>query len=82
MLLAHDGDVGDAARSATTSRAPYRSWHGSPSREDSEIPLIVANRHHAAGEIGHWVDHELGPRPFIQHVTDLILGLRGGALGD
>jgi hypothetical protein len=60
----------------------YRSWHGSPSKRDSEIPLIVANRHHAAGEIGHWVEHELGPRPFIQHVTDLILGLRGGALGD
>lgn len=60
----------------------YWSWHGSPSRADSEIPRIVANRHHRAAEIGRWVKHQLGPRPLIQHLTDRVLGLRAGELGE
>lgn len=60
----------------------YRSWHGSPSKADSEIPLIVANRHHSAAQIGPWVKHVIGPRPYLQHLTDLMLGLRAGDLGE
>ena len=60
----------------------YRSWHGSPSKADSEIPLIVANHHHSAAQIGPWVKHAISPRPYIQHLTDVILGLRAGELGE
>ena len=58
----------------------YRSWHGSPSRADSEIPLIVANKRHGRGEIREWVQGVLGNDPAQSKVTDLILGLRSGAL--
>jgi hypothetical protein len=81
MLLAHFGDVDQPAQRYYFAHL-YRSWHGSPSRADSEIPLIVANRHHDAAEIGPWVRHQLGPRPFLQHLTDVILGLRAGELGE
>ncbi|MCX5741089.1 MAG: alkaline phosphatase family protein [Proteobacteria bacterium] len=80
LLLAHNGD-----RARPEDRfyfaAPYRSWHGSPSRQDSEIPLIVASSTHTAAEIGAYVGTLLGDRPFQQRVADLLLGLRAGALG-
>jgi hypothetical protein len=60
----------------------YRSWHGSASKRDSEIPLIVANYHHRTPEIGAWVKQTIGARPYIQRLTDVILGLRAGQLGE
>ncbi len=80
MLLARFGEV---ARPEDRYYFAHldRSWHGSPSKQDSEIPLIVANAHHTAAEIAPWVKHVLGPRPYIQHLTDVILGLRAGELG-
>lgn len=81
MLLSQFGNVADPA-SRYYFAGLYRSWHGSPSRADSEIPLIVANRHHDAAAIGRWVRRQLGPRPFIQHLTDILLGLRAGELGE
>ena len=80
VLVAQNGD-----RARPDDRyyfaARYHSWHGSPSRADSEIPLIVANRHHKAAQIGAWVDSVLGDRPHAPKLTSIILGLRGGALG-
>jgi hypothetical protein len=81
LLLAQFGNV-ERPEDRYYFAGLYRSWHGSPSRADSEIPLIVANRHHRAAEIGRWVKHALGPRPFLQQLTDVILGLRAGALGE
>jgi hypothetical protein len=83
------GDVVLIARNGNEARRenrfyfarPYQSWHGSPSRRDSEVPLIVANRHHDAATIGKWVRAQLGARPFSQRLTDLMIGLRDGALG-
>lgn len=60
---------------------PKEVKHGSPSKQDSEIPLIVANSRHAVAEIGAYVSKLLGDRPFQQKVTDVLLGLRAGALG-
>jgi hypothetical protein len=75
LLLAHNGD-----RSKPEDRyyfaGPYRSWHGSPSRGDSELPLIVANAKQRAGVIGKRIRRVLGGRPFQQKVTDVILELR------
>jgi hypothetical protein len=81
LLLAHNGDR-DRPEDRFYFAAPYRSWHGSPSKQDSEIPLIVANSTHPAAEIGVYVGKLLGERPFQHKVTDLLLGLRAGALGN
>jgi hypothetical protein len=81
ILLAHDGDVANVDGRFYFAGL-YRSFHGSPSRADSEIPLIVANRRYPAATIGRWVDRTLGDRPYIERLTDLLLDLRAGAFGD
>jgi len=78
MLLAHNGD-----RETSTERfyfaARYRSWHGSPSRKDSQIPLIVAHPQHTAAALRAQTETVLGPEPRRQQkITDLILELRSG----
>jgi predicted AlkP superfamily pyrophosphatase or phosphodiesterase len=75
LLLAHNGDR-DRPEDRFYFAAPYRSWHGSPSKLDSEIPLIVANPRHEAAAIGSWVRQVLGDRPYQRKVSDIILGLR------
>lgn len=79
LLLAHNGDR-DKPEERYYFASPYRSWHGSPSRQDSEIPFIVANDTQAGAAIGAYVKGVLGDRPFQQKVTDVLLGLRSGAL--
>ena len=80
LLLAHNGDR-DRPEDRFYFAAPYRSWHGSPSKQDSEIPLIVAHPRHGAAAIGAYVGKLLGDRPFQQKVADLLLDIRAGALG-
>jgi hypothetical protein len=75
LLLAHNGDRDHASQRYYFSE-PLRSWHGSPSKLDSEIPLIVANRHHSAASIQSWVVPLLGDRPFQRKITDIIMKLR------
>jgi len=75
MLLAHDGDR-DTPEERYYFAKPFRSWHGSPSKQDSEVPLIVANPHVAAAAIHAWVGVKLGDRPYQRKVTDIVLGLR------
>ena len=79
LLLAHNGDR-DKPEARYYFASPYRSWHGSPSKQDSEIPLIVASRRYGATRIGAYVTEVLGDRPFQQKVTDVLLGLRAGAI--
>ena len=55
--------------------------HGGKKSVDSEIPLIVASSLYSSAAIGAWVKGVLGERPFQQKVTDILLGLRAGALG-
>ena len=79
LLLAHNGDR-EKPEERYYFAAPYRSWHGSPSKQDSELPFIVANSAHGSAAIGAWVTRVLGDRPFQQKTTDVLLGLRSGAL--
>ena len=75
MLIAHNGDRATPdQRYYFASR--YRSWHGSPSKKDSEIPLIVAHPQRSAAELRTRVQKLIGPDPHQQKVTDLLLGLR------
>lgn len=74
LLVAHNGDRDHPSeRHYFASR--YRSWHGSPSRGDSELPLIVARGDKEAGDIGAMVREVLGETPRQQKVTDLLLEL-------
>lgn len=75
MLLAHNGDR-DIPDERYYFASPYRSWHGSPSRQDSEIPFIVANPRFSAQQIQRRVSALLGPAPRQQKVTDVLLDLR------
>lgn len=75
MLVAHNGD-----REIPDERyyfaSPYRSWHGSPSKQDSEIPLIVANPRFNAEQLRARVSRVLGAAPRQQKVADVLLDLR------
>lgn len=75
MLIAHNGDR-DIPDERYYFASPYRSWHGSPSRQDSEIPLIVANQRYTQDQIRDRVKVVLGQAPRQQKVTDLLLDLR------
>jgi hypothetical protein len=77
MLLAHDGDRDTPRGRYYFEGMPYRSWHGSPSKRDSEIPLIVANPRHTRASIAAWVRPLLGDTPFQRKITDIVLKLRG-----
>lgn len=79
LLLAHNGDRDDPMHRFYFA-APYRSWHGGPSKLDSDIPLVVASRRHSSDAIAAWVKGALGERPFQQKVTDVLLGLRAGEM--
>lgn len=74
LLLAHNGDRARAAhRYYFSSR--YRSWHGSPSQQDSEVPLIVARRDRRTNELERMTRNVLGMLPRQQKVSDLLLQL-------
>jgi hypothetical protein len=55
----------------------YRSWHGSPTAQDSRIPLIVARPGSTGGELRERVEAAIGGRPSQLDVTPLILNLLG-----
>ena len=79
LLLAHNGDR-DTPDGRYYFAALYHSWHGSPSKADSELPFIVASSAQHTAAIGAWVDRVVGERPFQQKTTDVLLGLREGGL--
>jgi hypothetical protein len=76
LLLAHNGD-----RARTQDRyyfaSPYHSWHGSPSKEDSCIPLIVAHPKRTTAELDATVRSFLGASARAQDIGKLLVGLRG-----
>ncbi len=54
----------------------YRSWHGSPSRRDSEIPFILAHPMKTSRELTAVADRHLGRRAVIDEVGRLLVDLR------
>ncbi len=75
LLLAHFGDRDQPSQRRYFS-SEYRSWHGSPSRQDSEVPFIVAHPGRTSRELEAIVRPLLGPTPRLGAVTDLLLRLR------
>ncbi len=53
----------------------YRSWHGSPTAQDSRIPLIIAKRNEEGRQLRERVDGLLGPEPSQLSITPLVLEL-------
>jgi hypothetical protein len=78
MLIAHNGDR-EAPGDRFYFAAPYRSWHGSPSRMDSELPFIVAHPKEPMAPLAKWIAGVLGDRPHQQKITEVLLGLRASA---
>jgi hypothetical protein len=76
LLIAKDGDGDGPAGRHYFNGAPQRSIHGSPSRADSEVPLIVANRARSAEELRAITTSVLGTQSLARQVTDLVLRLR------
>jgi hypothetical protein len=75
VLIARNADATDPAGRWYFS-SPVRSHHGSPSRRDGEVPLVVAHPSYAAADVAALVDRVLGPSPTQQRVTDVLLALR------
>ncbi len=76
LLVARNGDGVGAAGRYYFNSGPQRSIHGSPSRQDAEIPLIVAHAGRSSAELRRLVGASLGARPLAYRVTDLALRLR------
>lgn len=56
----------------------YQSWHGSPTRQDSEIPLLVARAGARGTAVRERVHAAVGTRPTQLSVTPLVLNLLSG----
>ena len=74
LLLARNGDV-ERPEDRYYFAGLYHSWHGSPSRKDSEVPLIIAHAQHSAHELGAAARAVLGEAPRQQHLARLLLRL-------
>jgi hypothetical protein len=75
MLLANNGDERHPADRFYFSTT-YHSWHGSPSRKDSQVPLVVAHRKRSAAALTATVDEVLGEAPRQQAIGRLLTRLR------
>jgi hypothetical protein len=75
LLIAHNGDRA-RAEDRFYFAAPYHSWHGSPSKRDSEIPLIVAHPALSDRAIGRLARSALGNGGRQERLTDLLITLR------
>jgi hypothetical protein len=51
----------------------YHSWHGSPSRQDSEVPLVVAHPRRSTAELAELTRRALGKTPGHADVAKLLL---------
>jgi hypothetical protein len=50
----------------------YRSWHGSPTAQDSRIPLVVAKRGGSGVELREQVSQAVGEKPNLFDVVKLV----------
>ena len=58
----------------------FRSWHGSPTAQDSRIPLIVAHGSRSGGDIERTVTKAIGERPTQLSITPLVRALLGAGV--
>lgn len=75
LLVTRDGAEASIEDRYYFSRT-YRSWHGSPSRRDSEIPFILAHPAKSRRELAGIARRALGDQPSIHRVGELLVDLR------
>ena len=76
ILVAENGDDDGPTGRYYFNSEPQRSVHGSASRQDAEIPLIVAHPGRSSAELRQLVTETIGPHPLARRITDLALRLR------
>jgi hypothetical protein len=76
LLIAQNGDGPGPAGRYYFNGSPQRSVHGSASREDAEVPLIVAHPGRSGAELQTLVSAVVGPQALVRQVTDLAVYLR------
>jgi hypothetical protein len=52
--------------------APYHSWHGSPTKQDSHIPIIIAKKGSSGQEIQALVNEVVGKNPSQLDIVPII----------
>jgi hypothetical protein len=75
LLVARSGAEPDVHHRYYFSHT-YRSWHGSPSRQDSEIPFILAHPGKSRRELAAIAERHLGDAPVLDEVGRLLVDLR------
>ncbi|MDB4993046.1 MAG: hypothetical protein JWM74_478 [Myxococcaceae bacterium] len=75
LLVAHNGDR-DQLADRYYFAAKYHSWHGSPSKSDSEIPFIVSRPDLSTEMLHAEVAPVLGAAPRQASLTEVLLHLR------
>jgi predicted AlkP superfamily pyrophosphatase or phosphodiesterase len=78
VLLARNGEGTGPEGRYYFSSSKQESVHGSPSRQDAEVVMILAHPQKTSEELEATVKSVFGPRPRSRQVTDLVLRLRGG----
>lgn len=75
LLLARNGNEPSVENRYYFAASLYHSWHGSPSRADSEIPLIVAQPSQTTTALARRVRAALGAEPRQSDLARLIESL-------
>lgn len=78
LLLARNGNV-DVPEERFYFSETYRSWHGSPSRQDSEVPFILSHRDREASELCGMIERAREESPRIGALTPLLLEVRAAS---
>jgi hypothetical protein len=76
VLLARNGDGPGPQGRYYFSSSKQESVHGSPSRQDAEVPMILAHPQKTPEELEATLKSVLGEHPRSRQVTDLVLRLR------
>jgi hypothetical protein len=78
VLLARNGDGTGPEDRYYFSSLKQESVHGSPSRQDAEVVMILAHPQKTPEQLGAILKNVLGSHPRSREVTDLVLRLREG----
>jgi hypothetical protein len=78
VLLARNGDGPGPEGRYYFSVSKQESVHGSPSRQDADVVMILAHSGKTPEELEETAKSVLGPHPRSRQVTDLVLRLRDG----
>jgi hypothetical protein len=76
LLVAHSGNR-ERVEERFYFADEYRSWHGSPSRKDSEIAFIVAHPRRSSEQLARVVSDALGNEPRQHRVARVLSRLLG-----